>query len=167
MGNLNLSNIRVAIFDFDDTLAVHENKDFSKHCKEIEDNFLDYYSRAYLNSDGFYENIEPCTKSNLLYEFINILRDKGVKIYCLSGMNFSFHLKAKQNFVNKYYGNDIEFISVKDQETKVEAVKIISYINNCNLEEILFVDDREENIKLLKNIGVYSLLPKEVEMLLN
>ena len=140
MTNIILDNIKVAIFDFDTTLAIH---------------------------NSFYEDIEPCTKSDKLYELITFLKNKGVKLYCLSGMRFSFHLKAKQNFVNKYYGDDIEFISAKNQETKVDAVKIIGRINNCNVNEILFVDDIEENIIRLKDIGVHSLLPDEVESLLN
>ena len=39
-------------------------------------------------------------------------------MYCLSGMKFSFHLKAKQKFINKQYGNDIEVISNGTQELK-------------------------------------------------
>ena len=167
MTNINLDNIKVAIFDFDNTLAIHKDKDFSKHRRESEDKFLNYYLKAYLNPNSFYEDIEPCTKSDKLYELITALKNKGVKLYCLSGMRFSFHLKAKQNFVNKYYGDDIEFISAKNQETKVDAVKIIGRINNCNVNEILFVDDIEENIIRLKDIGVHSLLPGEVELLLN
>ena len=111
MNNINLDNIKVAIFDFDNTLAIHKDKDFSKHRRESEDNFLNYYSKAYLNPNVFYEDIEPCIKSDNLYKLITILRNKNVKLFCLSGMKFSFHLKAKQTFINKYYGNDIEVIS--------------------------------------------------------
>ena len=167
MNNINLDNIKVAIFDFDNTLAIHKDKDFLKHRRESEDNFLNYYLKAYLNPNSFYEDIEPCTKSDKLYKLITALKNKGIKLYCLSGMRFSFHLKAKQNFVNKYYGDDIEVISAKNQETKVDAVKIISRIYNCSMNEILFVDDIEENVIRLKNIGVHSLLPDEVESLLN
>ena len=57
-------------------------------------------------------------------------------------MKFSFHLKAKQNFINKHYGNDIEVISASTQELKLDGVKIIQRLNSCNLQEILFIDDR-------------------------
>ena len=40
-------------------------------------------------------------------------------------MKFSFHLKAKEFFVHKYYGNDIEVISTRNQELKIDAAKII------------------------------------------
>ena len=164
--NIDLNSLKVAIFDFDDTLAIHKDKEYSKHRKESEDNFLNYYLNAYLNPDSFYDNIEQCTKSDLLYELINILRNKGVKMYCLSGMKFSFHLEAKKHFVNKYYGNDIEVISTQSQERKVDAVKIIQRINNCKFNEILFVDDMEENIIRLKDLDVSALLINDVNSLL-
>jgi hypothetical protein len=77
-------------------------------------------------------------------------------------MKFSFHLKAKQSFINKHYGKDIEVISTSSQELKLKGVKVIQKINNCNLDEILFVDDRQDVIDLLtqngiKGINVYDI----------
>ena len=84
-------------------------------------------------------------------------------MYCLSGMKFSFHLKAKQTFINKYYGNDIEVISTTSQELKLKGVKIIGKINNCELDEILFIDDNPDVITLLEKNGVKSLLVNNIE----
>ena len=143
LDDINLNNIKVVIFDFDDTLAIHKDKDFCKHRRESEDKYLGYYLNAYKNPDIFYEDIEPCIRSEILYNFIIKLRNKKIKMYCLSGMKFSFHLKAKQSFINKHYGEDIEVISNSSQELKLKGVKIIQKINNCNLDEILFIDDRQ------------------------
>ena len=151
LDNIDLNNIKVAIFDFDDTLAIHKNEDFTKHRSESEESFSNWYYNAYKNPNIFYEEIEPCMKSELLYKFINNLRNKKIKIYCLSGMKFSFHLKAKQSFINKYYGDDIEVISTASQELKVDGVKIIQKLNDCKLEEILFIDDRQDTIDILRN----------------
>lgn len=78
-------------------------------------------------------------------------------------MKFSFHLKAKQNFINKHYGNDIEVISTSTQELKLDGVKIIQRFNNCNLEEILFIDDRNDVVNLLNSNGINSILVKDIE----
>lgn len=161
--NINLEKIKVVIFDFDDTLAIHEDKDYGKHCRENEDKYLSYYLNAYKNPKIFYEDIEPCVKSEVLYKFINNLRKKNIKMYCLSGMKFSFHLKAKQNFINKHYGNDIEVISTSTQELKLDGLKIIQRLNSCDLEEILFIDNREDVIKLLNSNGIKSILVKNIE----
>ena len=104
---INLNNIKVAIFDFDDILAIHKDKDYIKHRNKNEENFLNYYLKAYLNPNSFYKFIEPCNISESILKLINILRKNNVKIYCIFGMKFSFHLKAKEYFVHKYYGNDI------------------------------------------------------------
>lgn len=162
-----LNNIKVAIFDFDDTLAIHKDKDFSKHRNENENTLLNYYLNAYINPECFYESIETCTVSEVIPKLVNSLRKNNVKIYCVSGMRFSFHLKAKEYFVHKYYGCDIEVISTGSQELKVEAAKIISKVNNCKLNEMLFVDDRKENITNLKNIGGNAILTDEVGILMN
>lgn len=164
---INLSNIKVAIFDFDDTLAIHKDKDYQKHRNESEEKLLDYYLNAYLNPNSFYESIEPCDISESILKLINILRENNVKIYCVSGMKFSFHLRAKEHFVHKYYGNDIEVISTKNQKLKIDAVKIISKINNCNLDEILFVDDIKENIINFNKVRINAILPDEVKLLIN
>lgn len=163
---INLNNIKVAIFDFDDTLAIHKDKDYIKHRNENEENLLNYYLNAYLNPNSFYESIEPCNMSKSIFKLINILRKNNVKIYCVSGMKFSFHLKAKEYFVHRYYGNDIEVISTRNQELKVDAVKIISKVNNCDLNEILFVDDIEENVINFNRIGINAFLPNDVDSII-
>lgn len=66
--------------------------------------------------------------------------------------------KAKQSFINKYYGDDIEVISIASQELKVNGVKIIQKLNDCKLEEILFIYDRQDVIDILRNNGINSIL---------
>ena len=152
--NIDISNIKIVIFDFDDTLAIHRDKDFDIHRNENEDKRLGYYLNAYENPETFYEEIEPCDKSETLCSFINELRNKNIKMYCLSGMKFSFLFKAKQSFINKYYGNDIELISAGSQQLKLDGIKILQKHNKCALNEILFVEDLEETINYLKSNGI-------------
>lgn len=92
---INLNKIKVAIFDFDDTLAIHKDRDFIKHRNENEENLLNYFLNAYLYPDTFYDSIEQ-----------------------------------------------------------------------CELNEILFVDDKRENIKSFNNMGVHGLLPEDAHKLI-
>ena len=103
---------------------------------------------------------------NLIQNLIKNFETKGVKMYCVSGMKFSFHLKAKENFVHKYYSNDIEVISARSQELKCDAVKIIKRINNCDFNEIIFIDDIKENIIRFNNMGINAYTPEEWEQLI-
>lgn len=51
---INLDNIKVAIFDFDDTLAINEDKEFLNHRSKNEETYLNYYLNVYLNPEIFY-----------------------------------------------------------------------------------------------------------------
>ncbi len=160
--DINLNNIKLVVFDFDDTLAIHKDKDFSKHRRESEENLINFYYNAYNNPNCFYDEIEPCTRSEVLYNLIDILRSKNIKMYCLSGMKFSFHLKAKQAFVNKHYGEDIEVIATSSQELKLIGLKILKKISNCNSDEILLIDDRQDVIDLLIENGINGINVKDL-----
>lgn len=46
-----IANIKLALFDFDDTLAIHQDKDFITHRKERGKN--NYYRKAFENPDTF------------------------------------------------------------------------------------------------------------------
>ncbi len=166
MNKINLNNIKVAIFDFDETLAIHKDKKYKEKRNQSEDKLFSYYLNAYLNPENFYEKIEICSVSEPILKLINILRKNDTKIYCVSGMKFSFHLKAKEDFVHKHYGNDIEIISAGTQELKINATKIIKKLNDCNLDEILFVDDMSENIINFNKVGINAVLPEEVDSLI-
>ena len=157
ISNLNLDNIKVVIFDYDGTLAVHRDKDFVKHRNENVDKRLNYYANAYQNPSNFYIDIEPCDRSEALYKLIQELRNKNIKMYCLSGMKFSFHLKAKQTFIDKYYGDDIEVISTSEQELKLKGIRVLAKLNNCKLNEILFIDDNLDVIALLEKNGIKAI----------
>ena len=57
-------------------------------------------------------------------------------------------------------------ISTRNQELKVDAVKIISKVNNCNPNEILFVDDIEENIINFNKVGINAFLPNDIDSII-
>ena len=160
---MDLSNIKVVIFDFDGTLAIHKDKDFVKHRNESIDKRLNYYANAYQNPSNFYVDIEPCDRSEVLYNLIQKLRNRNIKMYCLSGMKFSFHFKAKQDFINTQYGEDIELVSVGTQELKLDGIKIISKLNKYSLDEILYIEDLEDTVKFLKSNSINVINVNEIE----
>ena len=161
---IDLTNIKVVIFDFDDTLAIHKNKDYVNQRNENKEILLNYYSNGYLNPDTFYDIIEPCTISSQLQKVVEICEMQGIKMYCVSGMKFSFHLKAKENFLRKYYSEHIEVISARSQELKCDAIRIIQRINKCDLNEIVIIDDIKDNIIRFNNMGIHGFLPEEIEL---
>ena len=162
MNKIDLEKVKVVIFDFDDTLAIHKDKYFNIHREESEENFTSFYEKAYKYPEIFYEEIEPCSISETLLHLISELRNKNIKMFCLSGMKFSFHLKAKQSFINKHYGSDIEVITTSSQESKLPCVKIIQKICNCNLDEIIVIDDLDDTVNFLNNNGINAIKVDEL-----
>lgn len=160
---IKLNDIKVAIFDFDDTLAIHKIKNYRDIKSSTKDEEEKYYMNAYLYPNEFYDKIDPCYILPEILDFINILRDNNIKLYCVSGMKNSFNLDAKEYFINKYYGNDIKIIITKDQESKVDVSSVLAKVNKCNLSNILFVDDLLDNVIKLKNKGINAIVPNEIK----
>ena len=154
--NIDLNLIKVAIFDFDETLALHKSLDYMKTTDE--DMFISYYVNAYNNPENFYEVVEPCIPNEDICKLISILRNKKIKIYYVSGM--------KRHFVHKFFDKDIEVFSSGSQTAKIDATKIIAKINNCKLNEILFIDDIKKNIRKLNKSGVCSIMVDDVSSLI-
>lgn len=107
-----LKDIKLAIFDFDDTLAVHKNRDYVKSREHSGD---EYFLKAFMNPETFYESVEPCEPSDDMRNLIGYCRFNNIKMYVLSGMRFSLHMEAKKHFVSEKYG-DIDFIMASSQE---------------------------------------------------
>ena len=117
LGDVDLNNIKVSIFDFDETLAIHKDKNFTKHRSESEESFTNWYYNAYKNPNKFNDEIEPCTKSEILYNLINNLRkiNKNVDINILnSSKNINIDAvlgykskNLKYNFLDDYEERNI------------------------------------------------------------
>lgn len=157
-----IENIKVAVFDFDETLAKHINPNYQNERRKNDDNFTAFYVESYIHPDTFYDKVEQCIAPVKMQALVKELRNKGVKLYLLTGMPFSFNFQAKAAFTHKHYGDDIECLSTMNQEHKIDALKVIMKLNGCKREEILFVDDMPENIKRINAAGFIGLLSQDV-----
>ncbi len=153
---IHLVNIQLAIFDFDDTLALHKDPAYSYDKKP------DYYIQAYSSPEIFYETIEPCDVNNEIKKVIIRCRDNGIPMFCCSAMKFSLHAKTKQNFINNHYGNDIGFIIASTQENKDDVLETMAKAKRIERSRILFIDDDMENIKRIREKGFSAIHVSEV-----
>lgn len=160
-----LNDIKLAIFDFDDTLAIHNDKKYREHREKLGKN--NYYKNAFEHPDIFYDKIEPCEISENIRNLICYLGLHNVKMFCLSGMHMSLHYDAKQTFINKNYGKDIKLLSACTQERKIDVVKILQESFHCKPHEILFIDDVQMVVDLMKQQGYMAILEKDVGKLEN
>ena len=158
-----LRNIKLAIFDFDNTLAKYKNNVFD-HRNENEGT---YYINAYLYPDSFYDGFASAYPPDEMKKLVDCCMTKGIPLYCITGMRFTLHLEAKKSFIKNYYGDAIEVIATANQERKKDVVILLKRIYQCEFNEILFVDDYYDNIMMMKQIGVKAILSKNVSNLLN
>ena len=77
---LSLKNIKIAVFDFDDTLAIHKNRAYAV------DRTNDYFVQARQFPEIFYTEIEPCYALDEMRRLVAVCRENNVGMYCLSGM---------------------------------------------------------------------------------
>lgn len=158
-----LNDIKVAIFDFDDTLAVHRNRNYVETRKEDEDG---YFLKAYENPQVFYETIEPCVADADMKNLVVYCRNEKIPMFCITGMRFSLHMPAKDAFIKKHYGNDIELITSADQGRKADVVRIMMRHFGLKPSQVLFVDDMQATLDLLKyETGVTGIHPSDVKTL--
>lgn len=75
----------------------------------------------------------------------------------------SLHANAKQSFITKYYGSDIKLLLAYTQEGKVDAVKILQESFNCKPDEVLFVDDIQMVVDLMREQGYAAVLESDVK----
>ena len=157
---MDLSHIRLAIFDFDDTLAYHLNRNYMDMFTP--EHVVEFQSGTYLYPERYFDEIEPCEAPQELIELVDRMRKQGAKLYCLSGMWTTLHLKAKGSFVHEHYGEDVEMIAARDQETKVLVVNVLKKVYDLDYKEILFVDDLDKNIETMKKLGITAIRVNDI-----
>lgn len=157
-----LKYIKLAIFDFDDTLAVYKDKSYFNHRNEEDTFYLD----AYLYPDIFYDEIAGAYPPEEMKSIVALCKLNKISMYCLSGMRFTLHLEAKKQFIKKHYGENVEVIATSSQERKIDVVKVLKQIHHCDFNEILFIDDFYDNIQRMKALGIHAIVSKEVQTLI-
>lgn len=157
---ISLNNIKLAVFDFDDTLAVHSDREYAQNRTDS------YYEQAYTNPEIFYNKIQICTAPISMSNLVGYCRIHNIKMMVLSKMRFSLHLEAKKRFVEEHYGKDIEFHLASTNAQKIETMKIFSKVYGADYNEILYVDDLLENVSMAREIGITAILPADVDELI-
>lgn len=151
MSSICLSDMRIIAFDFDNTCAIHKNKNWIKHYNS------NYYLSAYLNPITFYDEIEICEALPKLQDIVKYCKEINIPVYCITGIHSTLNLKAKENFVKKYYSDYVDVIGVSTQEIKIDILRLLAQIHKCPYEKILFIDDFDTVVHLCLKSGFMGL----------
>lgn len=161
---IDLKGIKLAVFDFDDTLAMHKLK-----LPDVSDpkamSTLMFYRQAQEYADRFYDDIMPSIAPEGMQRLTGYFREAGIPMYCISGMRLTLNMDAKVAFLRKHYGDDIKFIGTGTQERKIDTLQLLHRSLGAPYNEpqrVLFVDDNKYIVALAESYGFMAITPKEL-----
>lgn len=146
---MNLENLKMVFFDFDDTLCIH-----TKHQTDSD------YSRK-LFKYGF-DVYDDCESSPHMKKLLDLCVEQGIRVGLMSCVACYQHAETKRIWVADNYGVELENFCVGVQEAKSEMlekfVKAVGYAP----DEVALVDDWWYHLERVSNLGFRAYSPLQV-----
>lgn len=150
---INLDNIQLVLFDFDDTLCIHKDHR-SSEVKDLQYNI----NVLRIGADTW----NDCDTNPHMKLFMDICADKYIRMGLISATMGYIHSQAKHDWVLSKYGIDLENYCVGTFENKLKIMQAISLAFDIPKNRILIVDDLYENLVRAANDGFQACNPMEV-----
>lgn len=150
-----LINGTMVLYDFDDTLCVHN----SRISVSNEIFLLDVMTKGvftgweYMNSQ--------------LQKFISFCKTANIRQGLISACSSFVEMKAKEEWVSEHYDVKLENMCVSRPSEKVHMLNIISMSNNVAKNKIMIVDDNWENLRDAAEAGFIACSPIEIVNFIN
>lgn len=150
---IDFGKIKMVLFDFDDTLAIHEWHDNSPEEQ------LKYDKSVLTDGAGAWSHLRP---SRHMSEFMKSCAEANIKMGLISaGMSFQ-HLKGKADWVKEVYGYKLENYCVGRVEAKLDMMIALAEAYEIPRNQILIVDDYWLTLERAANAGFMAASPMEV-----
>lgn len=149
----NIRNCKLALFDFDDTLIIHNNHNTAK----------DPYEHKYCVDMLKGEYDWSCGMANRhMKEMMELLKAQGTQLGLISA-TFSFkHMQAKQEHIKEIYGIELENYCVGMPKNKAQLLEYLAEAKGLKKKEIMIIDDRYDIQQEAANNGFIALSPMQV-----
>lgn len=148
-----LSNIQLALFDYDDTLCIHQT-----HTERFKGSGE---SASLLTLKGV-DEWKNCLVPKFMVKFLNILSNKDIKMGLISCTNTYIMSEAKVDWVYREYGIKMLNYCVGRQDLKIPMAKDLREFYNIEPNQILFVDDMFEHLVNASKEGFVACSPTEI-----
>lgn len=132
-----LENLKMVLFDFDDTLAVHSQG------HRISDHLMKYMINVHSGSKELWNTSKPNLQ---LKKFMDYLAYKNIPMGLISGVHDCKAAERKIEWVKENYGYSLENYCVSSQEQKMIELSTIAEVNGFHESQIALVDDYYENL---------------------
>ena len=150
---IDLKNLKLVLYDFDDTLCIHkyhEDNDDLDHLYNI--NILVGGSEAF--NDG--------SISLFMKKFIDVCSRMNIRQGLISASLSYKHFEAKNEWVRRNYDIQLENFCVGSARGKIDMITAIADAYCFDKNEILIVDDFWETLEKAANLGFQACTPMEI-----
>lgn len=148
-----VKNCKLALFDFDDTLIIHNN-----HSSVTDPDERKYNIKVF---GGTYDWSNEMANRHMK-EMLELLKSQETQLGLISA-TFSFkHMQAKQKHIKQIYGVELENYCVGSSSNKVPLLEDLAVAKGLKTNQIIFIDDRGDLISKAANEGFIALSPMQV-----
>lgn len=153
-----LENLKMVLFDFDDTLAVHSQG------HRISDHLMKYMINVHSGNKELWNTSKPNLQ---LKKFMDYLAYKNIPMGLISGVHDCKAAERKIEWVKENYGYSLKNYCVSSQEQKMIELSTIAEVNGLHESQIALVDDYYENLGNAEKMGFTTFSPMEIVNLVN
>ena len=150
---IDLEKVKMVLYDFDDTLCIHEDHSSSK------DSDAEYDVRVLKDGYKAWPNARPNSHMGM---FMQKCKEHSIRQGLISATVSYQHDVAKHEWVCHNYGIALENFCVGTFEDKLRIMIAISTAYDIPREQILIIDDLYENLERAANNGFMAATPMEV-----
>ena len=156
---VDLSKVKVAFFDFDDTLCVHRYLNVNRPTR-------DEWDKAIVTgSKDWYSNTKYCVPQPAIQAFVHTMAKNNVVCHCLTWSELNLLEGARRKFLDEHYDKIIDKIYItgsRDGKLKVmdKYVNLLGY----KPEELLLIEDHPVTIDECRKAGYSVLTVSELVM---
>lgn len=160
---INIDNVKIAVFDFDDTLCIHKYHGSTTRIPNFMQKCLEgnYPWNQYDQHDDEYGS-----PSSIMRVFIKMCEHRGIPMFVCSATNMSVIGKSKTDWVNFMYQCSMENICVSSWDKKAEMMLELARYHNVGPDEVLVIDDYFAVLDMAGDLGFQTATPIEVSQFL-
>lgn len=149
---IDLNKVKTVLFDFDETLCVHEG-----HTTDVDNaahiaNFLECGMRHY----------DKRKKNAQMAEFIDLCAERGIEVGVISVCASSIEMEAKCRWATEVYKHPFKNYCVGTAEHKIDMLEALSRVHAVWKSEIAIVDDLIFTVSRAADAGFTAWTPMEV-----
>ena len=146
---IDFSFIKIVLYDFDDTLCIHE---FHREDPN-------YNVKVLLKGKDTWNTGKP---NKQMKEFMELCFSKGIRQGLISATSSFKHMKGKEDWVKENYDISLENFCVCSADAKVDMMLTISEAYRLDPNQILIVDDFYDILDKASSKGFQACTPMEV-----